>query len=131
MAWTRPGGGFFGLGGPFGAVHGQFVVPKSGGGYQTIDTQRGSVTSVSTNSITVKSADGFTKTYQVSSSTNVDAQRDGIGSVKTGHQVAVTATDRGTAAAVSILDFSLLPSLHGGPGVSHTAPPAPSAAGTG
>jgi hypothetical protein len=95
MAWTRPGGGFFGLGGPFGAVHGQFVVPKSGGGYQTIDTQRGSVTSVSTNSITVKSADGFTKTYQVSSSTNVDAQRDGIGSVKTGHQVAVTATDRG------------------------------------
>jgi hypothetical protein len=128
----RPGGGFFGLGGPFGAVHGQFVVPKSGGGYQTIDTQRGSVTAVSTNSITVKSADGFTKTYQVSSSTNVDAQRDGIGSVKTGHQVAVTATDSGgTAAAVSILDFSLLPSLHGGPGVSHTAPPAPPAAGTG
>jgi hypothetical protein len=113
-------------------VHGQFVVPKSGGGYQTIDTQRGSVTAVSTDSITVKSADGFTKTYQVSSSTNVDAQRDGIGSVKTGHQVAVTATDGGgTAAAVSILDFSLLPSLHGGPGWSHTAPPTPSAAGTG
>ncbi|MGN6174863.1 MAG: hypothetical protein ACTHPS_18255, partial [Streptosporangiaceae bacterium] len=127
-----PGGGFFGLGGPFGAVHGQFVVPKSGGGYQTIDTQRGSVTAVSTNFITVKSADGFTKTYQVSSSTNVDAQRDGIGSVKTGHQVAVTATDGGgTAAAVSIVDFSLLPSLHSGPGGSHTAPPAPPAAGTG
>ncbi|HYA52127.1 MAG TPA: hypothetical protein VEG33_13240, partial [Streptosporangiaceae bacterium] len=36
----RPGG----FGGPFGAVHGQFVVPKSGGGYQTVDTQRGSVT---------------------------------------------------------------------------------------
>jgi len=113
----RPGGGFFGLDGPFGAVHGQFVVPKSGGGYQTIDTQRGSVTAVSTNSVTVKSADGFTKTYQVSSSTNVGAQRDGIGSVKTGHQVAVTATDRGgTAAAVSILDFSLLPSPHAGTG---------------
>ena len=113
----RPGGFGFGFGGPFGAVHGHFVVPKSGGGYQTIDTQRGSVTAVSTNSITVKSADGFTKTYQVSSSTNVGAQRDGIGSVKTGHQVAVTATDRGgTAAAVSILDFSLLPSLHAGTG---------------
>ncbi|HEV8277848.1 MAG TPA: hypothetical protein VGQ26_19445 [Streptosporangiaceae bacterium] len=128
----RPGGGFFGLGGPFGAVHGQFVVPKSGGGYQTIDTQRGSVTAVSTNSITVKSADGFTKTYQVSSSTKVDAQRDGIGSVKTGHQVAVTATDGGgTATAVSILDFSLLPSQHGGPGWSHPAPPTPPAAGMG
>jgi hypothetical protein len=127
----RPGGGLFGFGGPFSAVHGQFVVPKSGGGYQTIDTQRGSVTAVSADSITVKSADGFTKTYQVTSSTNVDAQRDGIGSVKTGHQVAVTATDSGgTAAAVSILDLSLLPSLHGGPGGSHTAPPAPPAAGT-
>jgi hypothetical protein len=121
----RPGGFGFAFGGPFGAVHGQFVVPKSGGGYQTIDTQRGSVTAVSTSSITVRSADGFTRTYQVSSSTNVDAQRDGIGSVKTGHQVAVTATDSGgTATAVSILDFSLLPSLHGGPGWSHTAPPA-------
>jgi hypothetical protein len=121
----RPGGFGFAFGGPFGAVHGQFVVPKSGGGYQTIDTQRGSVTAVSTSSITVRSADGFTRTYQVSSSTNVDAQRDGIGSVKTGHQVAVTATNSGgTATAVSILDFSLLPSLHGGPGWSHTAPPA-------
>jgi hypothetical protein len=59
----------------------------------------------------------------------VDAQRDGIGSIKTGHQVAVTATDSGgTASAVSILDFSLLPSLHGGPGWSHEAPPT---AGTG
>ena len=28
----RPGGFGFGFGGPFGAVHGQFVVPKSGGG---------------------------------------------------------------------------------------------------
>ena len=121
----RPGGsGFgFGFGGPFGAVHGQFVVPKSGGGYQTIDTQRGSVTAVSATSITIKSADGFTKTYQVVSSTNVDAQRDGIGTVKIGHQVAVTATVSGsTATAVSILDFTLLP-MHGGPGWSHAAPP--------
>ena len=128
----RPGGGFFGFGGPFSAVHGQFVVPKSGGGYQTIDTQRGSVTAVSDTSITVKSADGFTKTYQVTSSTNVDAERNGIGSVKTGHQVAVTATaSGGTATAVSILDFSLLPSLHGGHGWNHTAPPAPPATGSG
>jgi hypothetical protein len=100
-------------------------VPKSGGGYQTIDTQRGSVTAVSDTSITVKSADGFTKAYQVTSSTNVDAERNGIGSVKTGHQVAVTATASGsTATAVSILDFSLLPSLHGGLGWHHAAPPA-------
>ena len=50
----RPGGFGIGFGGPFGAVHGQFVVPRSGGGYQTIDTQRGSVTAVSPTSITVK-----------------------------------------------------------------------------
>ena len=98
-------------------MHGQFVVPKSGGGYQTIDTQRGSVTAVSATSITVKSADGFSKTYQVVSSTNVDGKRNGISPVKTGHQVTVTATVSGsTATAASILDFNLLPDMHGGGG---------------
>jgi hypothetical protein len=126
----RPGGLGFAFGCPFGAVHGQFVVPTSGGGYQTIDTQRGAVTAVSATSITVRSPDGFTKTYQVTSSTNVDAQRDGIGSVKSGHQVAVTATVRDdTATAVNIFDFTLLPSMHAGPGWNHAGPPttAPSA----
>ena len=128
----RPGGFGFAFGGPFGAVHGQFVVPRSGGGYQTIDTQRGSVTAVSATSITVKSADGFVKTYQVVSSTNVDARRNGISTVKTGHQVAVTATDGGsTAAAVSILDFNLLPAMHGGGGWDHPAPSASPTTGVG
>jgi len=128
----RPGdlGGAFG--GAFGAVHGQFVVPKSGGGFQTVDTQRGSVTAVSATSITVKSADGFVKTYQVVSSTNVDAQRNGISSVKTGHQVVVTATVSGsTATAVSILDFNLLPAMHGGTGWNHPSPSAPPSTGVG
>jgi hypothetical protein len=128
----RPGGSGFAFGGPFGAVHGRFVVPKSGGGYQTIDTQRGSVTAVSAASITVKSADGFIKTYQVVSSTSVDAQRDGIAAVKTGHQVAVTATvSSSTATAVSILDFNLLPAMHGGGGWNHPAPSAPPTTGVG
>jgi hypothetical protein len=128
----RPGGFGLGFGGPFGAVHGQFVVPRSGGGYQTIDTQRGSVIAVSATSITVKSADGFSKTYQVVSSTNVDAKRNGIAAVKTGHQVMVTATDGGgTATAVGILDFNLLPDMHGGGGWNHSAPPAPPTTGVG
>jgi len=127
----RPGGFGFAFGGPFGAVHGQFVVPRSGGGYQTIDTQRGAVTAVSATSITVKSADGFVKTYQVVSSTNVDARRNGIAAVRIGHQVAVTATDGGsTATAVSILDLNLLPAMHGG-GWNHPAPSAPPATGVG
>jgi hypothetical protein len=111
------GGGFgAGFGGVAGALHGEFVVPRSGGGYQTDDTQRGSVTAVSTSSITVKSADGFTKTYKVTSSTLVDAQRDGIGSIKNGHQVSVLATvSGGTAAATSIRDLSLLQAGHPGP----------------
>jgi hypothetical protein len=96
--------------GPFGAIHGQFVAPKPGGGYQTIDTQRGSVTAVSTTSITVKSSDGYTKTYQVTSSTNVDAQRAGIGSVKPGQAVSVLATAHGSSAtATQIVDFAALP----------------------
>lgn len=127
-------GGGMGFGGLFGAVHGQFVVQRPGGGYQTMDIQRGSVTAVSATAITVKSSDGFTHTYQVVSSTNVDAQRDGIGSVKTGNQVTVTATvSGGSATASSILDFSLLPAMSGGAGWHHPAPPsgAPSAGTTG
>jgi len=103
-------GPLFGLGGKlFGALHGEFVIGKAGGGYQTVDVQNGQVTAVSTTSITLKSADGFTKSYAVTSSTLVDAQRDGIGSVKVGNQASVQATVSGsTATAVSIADLTLL-----------------------
>lgn len=104
-------GGAFGIGG-FGAggvVHGQVTVPKSGGGYQTQDVQRGTVTAVSSTSISVKSADGFTATYVVNSKTLVDAQAAGIGSVKKGDTVSVTATVGGsTATAVSVFDQTLI-----------------------
>jgi hypothetical protein len=96
-------------GGLFGAVHGQLVVPRAGGGYQTVDVQRGIVTAVSTASITVKSADGFSQSYAITGSTIVDAQRAGIGSVKVGDQAAVVATVSGsTATATSIIDRTLL-----------------------
>ena len=102
--------GPFGLGGNlFGALHGEFVVGKSGGGYETVDVQNGQVTAVSTTSITLKSADGFTKSYAVTSSTFVDAQRDGIGSVKVGNLASVQATVSGsTATAISIEDLTQL-----------------------
>jgi hypothetical protein len=106
----RRSGPMFGLGGDlFGALHGEFVVPKSGGGYETVDVQNGQVTAVSATSITLKSSDGFTKSYAVTSSSLVDAQRDGIGSVKVGNQASVQATVSGsTATAVSIEDLTLL-----------------------
>ena len=109
-----PGGPFaFGgpgvLGGLFGAVHGTAVVPKPGGGYQTIAFQNGKVTAVSSTSITLHSADGYSHSYQVTSSTLVNAQRDGIGSIKAGNQVIVTATVSGsTDTATRIIDVSLL-----------------------
>jgi hypothetical protein len=110
-----PGGGPFAFGGPgalgglFGAVHGTVVVPKSGGGYQTVAFQNGKVTAVSSTSITLHSADGYSHSYQVTSSTLVNAQRDGIGSIKSGSQVIVTATVSGsTATATRIIDVSLI-----------------------
>ena len=110
-----PGDGPFEFGGPgalgglFGAVHGSAVVPKPGGGYQTIAFQNGKVTAVSSTSITLHSADGYSHSYRVTSSTLVNAQRDGIGSIKSGNQVIVTATVSGSSAtAVRILDLSQL-----------------------
>jgi hypothetical protein len=103
------GAGFSGPAGLFGVLHGQIVRAKPGGGYQTVDIQNGQVTAVSATAITLKSADGYTRSYAITSSTIVDAQRDGIGSVKTGHQALVLATVSGsTATAVSVRDSTLL-----------------------
>jgi hypothetical protein len=115
------GGGFggFGLGGPGfagfgGAIHGQLTEPKSGGGYQTVDVQRGTVTAVSSTSITVKSADGYTATYAVTSSTEVNAQAAGIGTVKVSDSVDLVATvSNGTATAASISDTTSIRASRG------------------
>ena len=116
----------FGLGGGFGVLHGQFVIGKPGGGDQTVDVQNGQVTAVSSTSITLKSPDGFTMKYVVASSTLVDAQRDGIGSVKVGNQASVLATVSGsTATAASIFDRTLVqktwPGFGDRPGSSRTS----------
>jgi hypothetical protein len=129
-----PGLGGLGLGG-FGVIHGQVTEPKSGGGYQTLDIQRGTVTAVSSSSITVKSADGFTATYAVASSTEVNAQAAGIATVKKGDSVELTATvTSGTATADSIIDLSSIKSSRGAFGFPHPAkslpaPPSPPPAG--
>jgi hypothetical protein len=109
--------GFGGFGGPGfgagGALHGEYTTGKPGGGYQTIDVQQGQVTAVSNGSITVKSDDGFTKSYAVTASTLVDAQRDGIGSVKVGDKVSVQATvSGGTATATDISDRTAIQQAH-------------------
>lgn len=87
-----------GLPGRFGmamgmGLHGEFVVKQSdGSGYQTIATQTGEVTAVSSSSITLKSEDGYSRTYTVTADTLVNSTRDGIASVKKGDNVHVFAT---------------------------------------
>jgi hypothetical protein len=88
-----------------GAIHGEVTSPKPDGGYRTLAFQTGDVTSASTSSLAVKSADGFTRTYKVDEDTLVNAGRDGIGSVQKGDTVRVTAlVEGGEARAVNVLD---------------------------
>ena len=74
-----------------GGIHGEFVIPKPGGGYQTVLTQIGTVQKVSSSSITVKSEDGYTHTYSVDNNTLVAAGNNGIADVANGDTVRVLA----------------------------------------
>ena len=102
-------GGFGGFG-RFGALHGEFTMKKpDGSGYQTIASQTGEVTAVSPSSITVKSEDGFSRTYSVDENTLVGSGRDGIGTVKTGDTVTIAGiVDGATAKAAAIMDSTQL-----------------------
>ncbi|MEQ4209338.1 hypothetical protein [Actinopolymorpha sp. B9G3] len=93
-------------------LHGEFVLPKAGGGYQTMVIQRGSVQEVSSSEITLRSADGFRDSYLVGEDTLVNAGREGIGSIREGEQVSVVATANGqNPTAVHVSDVSLMKSL--------------------
>lgn len=97
--------GHRGIGMMGGALHGEFVTEKDGGGYQTVATQRGEVTEVSKESLTVKSEDGYSRTYTLTEDTLVNAARDGIDDVKKGNTVMVLATvTDGKATATSVSD---------------------------
>jgi hypothetical protein len=98
------GGPGVGLGG---ALHGEFTTKKAGGGYQTMAMQLGDVTAVSASSLTVKSEDGFSRTYGVNDDTLVNAGNDGIADVKTGDKVHVLAlVTGGSANAVRVQDVT-------------------------
>jgi hypothetical protein len=106
------GGKLFGMGGfgRFGGIHGEFTIRKPDGtGFQTVATQTGEVTAVSPSSITVKSEDGFSRTYSVDENTVVGAGRDGIGTVKTGDTVRVAGVvEDGKAKAGAVFDNTSL-----------------------
>jgi hypothetical protein len=89
-----------------GAVHGEFVVPD-GTGWRTVTVQRGVVMAVSSTSLTVKSKDGYTRTYVLTAKTLVNAGRDGIATVKKGEEVGVAATVKsGRATADDVRDLT-------------------------
>ena len=84
-------------------IHGEFVARNPEGGYQTIATQRGEVTESSATRLTVKSEDGFTRTYVVNDDTRVNGGNDGMGDVAVGDQVHVHGiVDGDTTTAKSI-----------------------------
>ncbi len=59
-------------GGPMGeALHGEFVVKAADGTISTVRQVQGTVTAVSSTSITVKAEDGYTSTFTVSAETRV------------------------------------------------------------
>ncbi len=74
------------------------------------DAIRGSVTAVSSSSITVKAADGTAQTYAVGADTKVHAKGDTkaapgtIGQVKVGDRTVVVGTGQGSFTATHVLD---------------------------
>jgi hypothetical protein len=99
-----------GPGGP--AIHGEFTTKKPDGGYQVLATQLGEVTEVSSSSLTLKSDDGFTRTYTVDAQTRVKPGNiSGIEKGETVHVVAVV--DGNKARAVGVVDVAALKDLKG------------------
>lgn len=86
-------------------IRAEVVVRKPGGGFQTVAHHAGEVTAVTRDSIALKSEDGFSRTYAVNDDTLVKAGNDGIGDVKVGDQVRLTAIVEGESArAVDVRD---------------------------
>lgn len=79
-------------------LHGTFVTQDSAGTFHTRAVQRGTVTAASATSISVRSADGFTDTYAVTSSTRVvkDFRQVQIGEIKVNDTVMVMAEVQGS-----------------------------------
>jgi hypothetical protein len=99
-----PGGHHGGPGGGMG-IHGEFVTKAADGGYQTMASQVGEVTAVSATSLTVKSEDGYSRTYVVNDDTLVNAGNEGTADVAKGDTVRVVAIVRnGTASALHVDD---------------------------
>lgn len=85
------------------ALHGEFVVAAGDGKFQTLAVQRGTVTAVSATSITLRSDDGFTRAYAVTSETTVKARSGGISSISEGSNANVVALKQGSRLTAQLI----------------------------
>lgn len=108
----------------FGALHGELTTTAPGGGYRTIAFQTGQVASVTVSEVTVRSQDGFTRTYAVDDTTLIDAGDNGISDIKPRDTVRIVAVlTGGKARAMHILDVTKVERLHGRWWPGPAAPP--------
>lgn len=86
-------------------LHGEFVVRAADGVFRTVGTQRGDVTAVSPTSVTLRSADGFVRTYAVTSSSRVRSAgtRTTITTIAVGAHAGAVATKVGDAWQLRLL----------------------------
>ena len=80
-----------GLPGPHAALHGEAVIPGQGTATQTVLFQRGEVTAVTTDTLTVKSTDGFSATYTIGADSR-DRLKKKVSTLTRGQRVSVVAT---------------------------------------
>ncbi|HEV2087616.1 MAG TPA: hypothetical protein VGR21_04830 [Cryptosporangiaceae bacterium] len=78
-------------------LHGEAVVKKKEGGFVTIVRQRGTVTAVDADSVTIRSEDGYSATYTLNGDTNVrvDRKEGKVSDLKNGQNVGLVAVKEG------------------------------------
>ncbi|GAA4042497.1 hypothetical protein GCM10023063_30790 [Arthrobacter methylotrophus] len=112
-----------GFAGP--GIHSEFTVKNKDGTFTTLVTQRGTVQSVSDSSISVKSDDGFTQSFAITSSTTIvklagagtgtQGRRPSLQSIKatdlkSGDTVVVSGIKSGSAVTANRIIAGTLPS---------------------
>ncbi|MCV7042687.1 hypothetical protein BST36_12310 [Mycolicibacterium moriokaense] len=91
------------------ALHGELVVEDGKGGYSSLLTQIGTVTAMSPTSITVRSADAFTQTYDLQPTTRTTLL------IAVNDEVSVQATRNGHAVTADTVDERIGPVGPAGP----------------
>ncbi|MEV8148713.1 hypothetical protein AB0O52_11290 [Arthrobacter sp. NPDC080073] len=100
-----PGGLGVGMGGLNAAIHSEYVVLQNGS-YATMAGQLGTVTDISASSMTVKSEDGFTKTYALGTDVVVAEGMRQRGSGTTGTTLTLADVKSGSSVRVTSLKES-------------------------